>query len=165
MASHSAPGAPVEIRVACHAPTVPAYRPVLPTRGRYMLPSPDAVAARELARPPGPFRLLPAEMPVPRLEEPHLTGEAAEDFVGSALSDSALAGAQERLLLCERCRRRVEALDRFVAACDPPPSARTSGSGFSPGAQSPAPSRLLKWSFRRPEEGKLKQVQQPSAAC
>jgi hypothetical protein len=58
-------------------------------------------------------------MLVPRLEQPHLTDEEAEDFVRSALSESALAGAEEHLLLCEPCRRRVEALDRFVADLRP----------------------------------------------
>jgi hypothetical protein len=63
--------------------------------------------------------LLPAETLVPRLGEPHLTDEEAEDFVRSALSEPALAGAEEHLLLCEPCRRRVEALDRFVADLRP----------------------------------------------
>lgn len=45
----------------------------------------------------------------------HLTDEEVEEFVRKTLSGSALASVEEHLLVCEYCRRRVEALDRFVA--------------------------------------------------
>jgi hypothetical protein len=78
-------------------------------------------------------------MPVPRLEDPHLTDEAVEDFVRSALSDSALAGAEEHLLLCEPCRRRVEALDRFVADLRPAARRANLWTWFRPRRTVPCP--------------------------
>jgi hypothetical protein len=97
------------VSAACNGPTAPGYG----------LRSPDGVEAREVARASGPFHPLPTDVVMPCLEEPHLTGEAAEDFVRNALSGPALASAEEHLLLCEHCRRRVEALDRFVADLRP----------------------------------------------
>jgi len=55
-----------------------------------------------------------------------LTDEEVDAFVRGTLAESALARAEEHLLVCEDCRLRVEQLEQFVA------SLRTAISGCKP---------------------------------
>jgi hypothetical protein len=121
------------VSAAAHGPSVPAYGLVHQPRSRHTLRWPGRVAAWKVARPSGQFYPLPAGVVAPCPAEPHLTDDAAEDLVRNALSGPALASAEEHLLLCENCQRRVEALDRFVADLRP------------------ATIRLSLWTWLRPE--------------
>jgi len=49
------------------------------------------------------------------MNQRHLTDEEVEDFARSALAESRMAGVEDHLLLCEKCRSSVDELDKFVA--------------------------------------------------
>jgi len=103
------------ILVADDKRTVRACEQVLQIRGPRAQQVGLGEALRVTPTVSGPIHLCTPGTVMSYLEELHLTGEATEDLVRNALSGAALASAEEHLLLCEYCRRRVDTLDRFVA--------------------------------------------------
>jgi len=144
------PRAPVEIRVACHAPTVPAYRRFSNAR-RYMLHLPMQSRRENWRDPPGPSACSRPKCPCRasrttsdrrgcggfRRERP--VGFRVGRRPGAPLAVRALPAPRRGSRPLRGRLRPRQALDLWK--------------WFQPRRPVPCPSRLLKWSFRRPEEG------------